>query len=252
MFGQRSDCFRERSSQFRRSVPTFSHISAFNLHRRWFAVKGTTKRNFFYFYPQRLAFRACCHYFFLFSRKFSCVPTGEERHLRKVVNDRTGERRGSNAYYKRVAKKLHSMFRIIPIFCVLGKRGEKGGDKWIWASVHRIPKGIRAWKKLLPKGFKAKPLRQSVDRQIGSGAPSRSRCERCLLPGSHRDMKHPHLFVLIFILVAVVMFSPVKMSEYRRCYVNTHGLHVIFHISQFLDRLLEALDIIMRLIIFPG
>ena len=114
--------------------------------------------NFFSTHHQRRSFRACCHYFFLFSRKFSCVPTGTERHLRKVVNDRTGERRGANAYYKRVAKKLHSMFRIVPIFCVLRKRGEKGGDRWIWASVHTIPKEIRAWKKLPPRGSKRNPF----------------------------------------------------------------------------------------------
>ena len=83
------------------------------------------------------------------------------------------------------------MFRIVPIFCVLGKRGEKGGDRWIWTSVHRISKGIRRWKKLLPKGFKAKLLRQRVDRRIGSGAPSRGPtaviCECC-----HKQFRSRH------------------------------------------------------------
>lgn len=158
------------------------------------------------------------------------------------------------------------MFRIVPIFFLFWGKEEKREETDGYGHLFiESPRGFADGKSCCRRGSKrnsfgsawigglevARPPSLAASNVL-IGETSRSRCERCPLPRSHRDMKHPHLFVRIFILVAVVMFSPVKMSEYRRCYVDTHGLHVIAHISQFLDRLLEALDIIMRLIILPG
>lgn len=139
--------------------------------------------NLFYFYPQRFAFRACCHYFLLFSRKFSCVPTGTEKHFGKVMSDRTGGRRGSNAYYKQVAKKLHLMFRIVPIFFVFWGKGEKREETDGYGYLLlESPRGFAHGKSCCRRGFKAKPLRQSMDRRIGSGASSKPRAGSKIAP----------------------------------------------------------------------
>ena len=73
------------------------------------------------------------------------------------MNDRTG---GANAYYKRVAKKLHSMFRIVPIFLCFEEKGRKGRRQMDMGICSYNPQGDSRMEKVAAEGFKAKPLRR--------------------------------------------------------------------------------------------